>query len=84
MDLGGFNQQFQDDPQLGPVIRKWLGMRPISNASLYEYLVITIVLQNATVRRSVNMMQSLFENYGELLSFDNRYLFCFWQASKNC
>ena len=78
MDLGGFNHHFQHDSQLGPVIHKWQGMRPISNASLYEYLMITTVLQNATVRRSVNMMQSLFENYGTLLAFDNRELYAFW------
>lgn len=79
LNLTEFNQLFLDDPLFGCVIRKWRGMRPISNASLYEYLFITIVLQNATVRRSVNMLQSLFENYGTLVSFDNRELFSFWQ-----
>jgi 3-methyladenine DNA glycosylase/8-oxoguanine DNA glycosylase len=79
LDLIEFNRRFGDDPQLGPVIGKWRGMRPASYSSLYEYLIIAIVLQNATVRRSVNMMQALFENYGTLLSYDGKELYCFWE-----
>jgi 3-methyladenine DNA glycosylase/8-oxoguanine DNA glycosylase len=79
MDLSEFNSKFQDDPQLGSIIQKWLGMRPMNYGSLYEYLMIAIVLQNATVRRSVNMLQALFENYGSLLAFDDKVLYCCWQ-----
>jgi 3-methyladenine DNA glycosylase/8-oxoguanine DNA glycosylase len=43
-------------------------------------LVIAIVLQNATVRRSVQMLQALFEHYGTLLRFDRRQLYGFWDA----
>ena len=46
--------------------------------TLYEYLVVAIVPQNATVRRSVNMMQALFERCGTLLSYDGKGLFCCW------
>jgi len=79
LDLTEFNQRFGDDPQLGPIIDKWQGMRPLNYSSLYEYLIIAIVLQNATVRRSVNMMQALFENYGTLLSYDGKEPYCFWE-----
>ncbi len=76
-DLSSFNRRFNTGA-LVPIIRKWNGMRPISYGSLYEYLIIAIVLQNATLRRSVNMMQTLFEQYGTLLSYDGKELFCFW------
>jgi 3-methyladenine DNA glycosylase/8-oxoguanine DNA glycosylase len=79
LDLTEFNRRFGDDPQLGPVIDKWRGMRPVSYSSLYEYLIIAIVLQNAIVRRSVNMMQALLENYGTLLFYDGKELYCFWE-----
>ena len=80
LDLTEFNRRFGDDPQLGPVIiDEWRGMRPASYSSLYEYLIIAIVLQNATVRRSVNMMRALLENYGTLLSYDGKELYCFWE-----
>jgi 3-methyladenine DNA glycosylase/8-oxoguanine DNA glycosylase len=55
-------------------------MRPMHLGSLYEYLVIAIVLQNATVRRSVQMLQALFERYGTLVRFDRRTLYGFWDA----
>lgn len=79
LDLTEFNQRFGSDPQLGPIINRWRGMRPLNHSSLYEYLIIAIVLQNATIRRSVNMMQMLFENYGTLLVYDDKALYCFWE-----
>jgi 3-methyladenine DNA glycosylase/8-oxoguanine DNA glycosylase len=79
LDLTEFNHRFGGDPQLGPIISKWRGMKPLNHNSLYEYLIIAIVLQNATIRRSVNMMQALFENYGMLLSYDGKELYCFWE-----
>jgi len=79
LDLTEFNQRFRDDPQLGAVIKKWRGMRPLNYSSLYEYLIIAIVLQNAAVRRSVDMMQALFESYGTLLSYEGKRLYCYWE-----
>jgi 3-methyladenine DNA glycosylase/8-oxoguanine DNA glycosylase len=54
-------------------------MRPGHPSSLYEYLIIGIVLQNATVRRSIQMFGALLENYGTGLEFDRRKLWCFWE-----
>lgn len=79
LDLTGFHRRFSNDPQLGSVIEKWRGMRPLNHSSLYEYLIVAIVLQNATVRRSVNMMQALFTRYGSAVSFDGKELYCFWE-----
>src|SRR5512135_37552 len=63
MDLAEFNRRFASDPALERVIQRWKGMRPLNCSSLYEYLMIAIVLQNATVRRSVSMMRALLEAY---------------------
>ena len=79
LDLTEFNNRFKDDIQLGPSINKWRGMRPSNYSSLYEFLIIAIVLQNASVRRSVYMMKSLFENYGTPVYYDSKELYCFWQ-----
>jgi 3-methyladenine DNA glycosylase/8-oxoguanine DNA glycosylase len=78
LDLTEFTRKFANDPQLSLVIQKWRGMRPMTCSSLYEYLIIAIVLQNANVRRSVNMLQALFEHYGTLLSYDGKDLYGFW------
>lgn len=53
-------------------------MRPGHPSSLYEYLIIGIVLQNATVRHSTQMFRALLEKYGKLLEFDGKKLWCFW------
>ncbi len=76
--LAEFYDRFGDDPQLGPIISRWRGMRPAHGGSLYEYLVIAIVLQNTTVRRTVQMMQALLERYGRRLAYDARELYAFW------
>ena len=73
-----FVAAFRDDAHLGPAIRRRAGMRPASAYSLYEYLVITVMLQNTVVRRSVAMLKALFETYGTLLEFDRRTLWAFW------
>jgi len=78
LKLGGFYKQFRNDKVLGPIIEKWKGMRPGHPSSLYEYLIIGIVLQNATVRRSKQMFQALLKNYGKLLEYNGKKLWCFW------
>jgi len=79
LDLKGFYRSFKNDKVLGPIIKKWRGMKPGHPSSLYEYLIIGIVLQNATVKRSAQMFQALLENYGCLLEYDNKKLWCFWK-----
>lgn len=82
LDLGNFYTKFKDDKVLGPIIKKWRGMRPGHPSSLYEYLIIGIVLQNATVRRSIQMFKALLENYGTPLEFDGKKLWCFWKPGR--
>ncbi len=85
LDLSDFYQKFKKDKILNPVIEKWQGMRPGHPSSLYEYLIIGVVLQNATVRRSGQMFKALLEKYGTPLEFDGQKLWCFWKqgALKN-
>lgn len=79
LDLNPFYKKFEKDKVLRPIIRKWRGLRPGQPSSLYEYLIIGIVLQNATVRRSMQMFKVLLENYGQALEYDGKHLWCFWQ-----
>lgn len=82
LDLKDFYKSFRNDKFLAPVIKKWRGMRPGHSSSLYEYLIIGIVLQNATVRRSMQMFQSLSERFGTLLEFDCKKLWNFWSPGR--
>lgn len=79
LDLTDFYKKFDKDEVLAPIIKRWKGMRPGHPSSLYEYLIIGIVLQNAMVKRSVQMFQALLENYGKLLEYDGKKLWCFWK-----
>lgn len=79
LNLKTFYSQFEKDKLLGPIINKWKGMRPGHPSSLYEYLIIGVVLQNATVRRSIQMFKTLIEKYGSKLEFDGKTLWCFWK-----
>lgn len=79
LDLSSFYRDVGKDSLLKPIIKKFRGLRPMHSGSLYEYLIIAIVLQNATVKRSVYMMQALFENFSSLLKFDNQEFWCFWK-----
>ena len=77
-DLREFNRRAARDRRFAPVFRRWLGMR-VSNAyDLYGLLVVGVVLQNATVRRTVQMMKSLLEGFATRLRFDGKELFAMW------
>jgi len=82
LDLADFYGHTGKDPLLSPIIKRFFGLRPMHYGSLYEYLIIDIVLQNATVKRSVSMLQSLFENYGKQVEFDNQKFWCWWLPEK--
>lgn len=82
LNLSEFNQRFKVDLVLGPVIKRWRGMRSKCGYSLYESLMIYIVLQNATVRRTVQMINAFLEKYGDKVSFDVKTLYAFWKPEE--
>ena len=81
-DLKEFSSKFKNDKILGSIIKKFKGMRPVAANSLYETLVIYIVLQNAFVRRSVQMLENLFNSFGSKVEYDGKILSCFWDPIK--
>jgi len=78
-DISEFNKKFKKDKILGSLFKRWRGMKPVAANSFYETLVIYIVLQNAVVRRSVQMLENLFNNFGKKVKFDNKTLSTFWE-----
>ncbi len=77
-DISEFDKRFKKDKTFSPLFKKWRGMKPVAANSLYESLVIYIVLQNATVKRTYSMLESLFNRFGEKIKFDNKILSTFW------
>lgn len=81
-DLQEFNKLAKSDERFYPIFKRWLGMRSSSAHNLYELLIIAVLLQNATVRRTVQMMNALLYNYGAKMKFDGKEFFAIWLPEK--
>lgn len=77
-DLSEFNATFAEDEFLGPAIARRRGMKPVAANSLYETLMIYVVLQNTVIRRSIAMLEALFDRFGRDVRFDGRTFSTFW------
>ena len=78
VDLKKFNELAKEDKLFYPVLKKWIGMRNASQYTLYELLIIAIVLQNATIKRSQQMLDALIGRFGTKLEFDKKELWVIW------
>jgi 3-methyladenine DNA glycosylase/8-oxoguanine DNA glycosylase len=78
-DLTEFSDKFEHERVLGPLIVKWRGMKPVAGVSLYEMLIIFVLLQNATVRRTVQMLENLFVRFGKKVAFDEKEFSTYWE-----
>jgi 3-methyladenine DNA glycosylase/8-oxoguanine DNA glycosylase len=81
-DLKEFNKLAKSDKRFYPIFKKWLGMRNSSAHNLYELLIIAVLLQNATVRRTVQMTNNLLDKYGMKVKFDGKDIFSIWLPEK--
>lgn len=55
-----------------------MGMRSTTPYSLYELLVVGLVLQNAQIRRSVQMLEILIDRFGTRVAFDEVTVDTLW------
>lgn len=81
-DISGFYNKYKEDEVIGKIIKRWKGMKPVAANSLYESLMIYLVLQNATISRSIQMLENLFDSFGNNVMFDEKVLSTFWEPSK--
>lgn len=78
VNLKEFTLLARKDKRFYPVFKKWLGMRNLSQYTLYELLIIAIVLQNTTVRRSQKMLDALLGKYGTKIKYNGKELYAIW------
>lgn len=78
-DLSEFNRAARTDLPFAPVFRRWRGSRAAIGLSLYELMIVSIVLQNATVRRTVQMMNALLEHFSTRITFDSHTIYAIWR-----
>jgi 3-methyladenine DNA glycosylase/8-oxoguanine DNA glycosylase len=69
-DISDFLKQFKNDKILKPAIEYMFGARPSCAYNLYEFLIVSTLLQNTVVRRSISMLDNLISNYGKILVFN--------------
>lgn len=77
-DVRNFIDEYKKDVLLADPINKWSGMRPSVAYSLYGFLMVATVLQNATVKRTVQMMDALLAKYGKKLIFAGKEVYAIW------
>ncbi|MBT3940499.1 hypothetical protein HOD83_01925 [Candidatus Woesearchaeota archaeon] len=77
-----FYNKFGNDSILKPLIEKYRGMHGFCGEELYDFIMITIFLQNTTAKRTAQMTRVMLEKYGTLLEFDGKKLYCFWSPEE--
>jgi len=81
-DLTEFAGLAESVQRFADVFRRWKGMRASSQYSLYELLVVGLVLQNTQIRRSVQMLEVLTKQIGSTVKFDDIELDCIWSPEE--
>jgi 3-methyladenine DNA glycosylase/8-oxoguanine DNA glycosylase len=81
-DLREFDRRMRSDVRFAPVFRRWRGMRGSNPYTLYELLIFGVMLQNATVRRTVQMTEALLRRFGTQVAFDGKVLFAMWTPAE--
>lgn len=74
-DIIPFYEMAEKDETLNRTCKSLYGMRKISCSSPFDMLSIAILLQNAPVKRTNQMIQSLLHHFGKPISFDNKLIY---------
>lgn len=69
-NASAFYDRFADDTVLSPAMRDFHGMRSSCPESVFELLILAVLLQNTTVRRSRDMLNGLLDLAGGDVLFD--------------
>jgi 3-methyladenine DNA glycosylase/8-oxoguanine DNA glycosylase len=57
--------------EMRPILKAFTGMRISCPESLFEIAIVSLLLQNTTIKRSIQMMTNLLNRYGDLVLFDD-------------
>jgi 3-methyladenine DNA glycosylase/8-oxoguanine DNA glycosylase len=70
-DLAEFVQLASASDAMGHSLELFCGMRQSCPENLFEIAIISLLLQNATIARTTQMMNNLLTHYGHVVSFDS-------------
>lgn len=71
-DLKGFYAFARKDPILKHAVKSLYGMHDTQTYSLFNSVILAICLQMARLKRSLEMMESVDEKYGDRVVFDRK------------
>jgi 3-methyladenine DNA glycosylase/8-oxoguanine DNA glycosylase len=74
-DILPFYELAEKDEILNHICSSHYGMRKVSCSSLFDMVSIAILLQNAPVKRTNQMIANLLHKFGRHISFDNKSLY---------
>ncbi|WP_329410728.1 hypothetical protein OG563_00235 [Nocardia vinacea] len=77
-DISAFVAEAERVPQMAVPLSELAGMRQSCPENLFEIAIISLLLQNATVARTTQMMTNLLDHYGHLATFDGVTLKAFF------
>lgn len=77
-DLAPFVALASETSEMRRPLELFGGMRQSCPENLFEIAVISLLLQNATIARTTQMMNNLLIHYGRIVSFDNVTLRAFF------
>ncbi len=77
-----FYSKYENDEYLKDIVNRNRGKHKIKIYSLYENLMVSVFLQNATVQRTIRMCQNMLEKYGTLLCFDGIKIYAMWRPEE--
>ena len=77
VDLSGFYDLAETDPQLGKLVQPFRGVKPPRYPSLFETLANAITCQQITLSLGIRMLNKMAETYGLPLAGEEGPLFAF-------
>lgn len=81
-DQRGFLEVAASHPAMHAPLRHFRGMRQSCPENLFEIAIISLLLQNATIQRTRQMMNNLLRHHGCIVQFDQVELRAFFTPSE--
>lgn len=81
-DIAAFIARAEQVPPMREPLKALAGMRQSCPENLFEIAIISLLLQNATVARTTQMMTNLLDHYGRVVEFDGVTLKAFFRPDE--
>jgi len=72
----------QQSKELMQILNEFKGTRISCPESIFEIAIISLLLQNTTIKRSTSMLANLLDSFGSKVEFDNRELKIFFHPTE--